>query len=76
MKAKEKAENLVNRYRMVLMNEDTNCGHEILCTSIAKQCAIIAVDEILSATNEMVDENTGYYTDEYWNEVKTEIEKI
>jgi uncharacterized protein (UPF0212 family) len=44
---KEKAEELVNSYRIVLMNEDTECGNEILCTSIAKDSALIAVDEIM-----------------------------
>ena len=32
MTPKEKAESLVNQYRMVLMDEDTECGNEILCT--------------------------------------------
>ena len=49
MKAKEKAIQLVDNYRMLLMNEDTDCGNEILCTMIAKQCALIAVDEITTA---------------------------
>jgi hypothetical protein len=47
MTPKEKAEALVNSYRFILMNENTECGNEILCTSIAKQCAFIAVEEIL-----------------------------
>ena len=37
MTVKEKAEDLVNSFRMILMNEDTDCGNEILCTSIAKK---------------------------------------
>lgn len=72
--AKEKAEELVNSYRIILMNEDTECGNEILCTSIAKQCASIAVDEILK-TN--IDESIyGTAFREYYNEVKNEIEKL
>ncbi len=67
MKAKEKAESLVDTYRIVLMNEDTECGNEILCTVIAKRCALIAVDEII---NEVYDDI------EWWKEVKHEIEKL
>jgi hypothetical protein len=51
MSAKDKAENLVNEYRVMLMQTDTDAGEEILCTSIAKECAMIAVDEILEALN-------------------------
>jgi hypothetical protein len=40
-----KAEQLVNQYRIILMNEDTECGNEILCTSIAEQCALICIEE-------------------------------
>jgi len=35
MTSKEKAEELVNKYRMILMDEDTDCGNEILCSLIA-----------------------------------------
>jgi len=67
MKAKEKAESLVDTYRIVLMNEDTECGNEIICTVIAKRCALIAVDEII---HEVYDDL------EWWKEVKHEIEKL
>ena len=48
MTPKEKAEDLVNQYRMILMNEDTDCGNEILCTIIAIQCAKVALESALS----------------------------
>ena len=47
MTPKEKAEDLVNQFRMVLMNEDTECGNEILCTSIAIENALITVNEMI-----------------------------
>ena len=70
MTPKEKAESLVNSYRIILMNEDTECGNEILCTSIAKQCALIAVDEVR--------DNLPLISDiqQYWIEVKHEIENL
>lgn len=69
MTPKEKAEALVNSYRFILMNEDTECGNEILCTSIAKQCALITVDEVLG----YMGADRGYI---FWEEVKSEIEKL
>jgi hypothetical protein len=47
MTPKERAEDLVNQFRMVLMNEDTDCGNEILCTSIAIKNALITINEMI-----------------------------
>jgi hypothetical protein len=51
------------------MNEDTECGEEILCTVIAKQCALIAVDELLTLI-------TYQPSIDYYLEVKQEIQAI
>ena len=76
MTAKEKAEELVLKYLRI----DINNTKEWFNTHIAKQCAIIAVDEIIKAIPCREDyggdgwvliENT-----EYWQEVKQEIEKL
>jgi hypothetical protein len=70
MSAKDKAEKLVNEYRIMLMQTDTDAGEEILCTSIAKECAMICVDEIrdnLPLISEIQD---------FWTEVKIEITKL
>ena len=66
MTPKKEAENLINEYRMILMNEDTDCGNEILCTSIAKKCALATVNKIEKMSN---------YSD-FWNEVKKQINKL
>lgn len=50
--------------------------NEPLMFEQAKRCALIAVDEIIDATKGMVDEDNGYSTDSYWQEVKTEIERL
>ena len=82
MTPQEKADNLVNQFRIVLMREDTDCGNEILCTRIAKDSALIAVDEILELTKKPksnpfdCNEITGFYYDKYWKQVKQEIEKL
>jgi hypothetical protein len=81
MTSKEKAIELVNK-----MFAPPNCviinRRQFGKTFLAKQCALIAVDEILnnncgSYTDESNATNNEIYCDEYyWQEVKTEIEKL
>jgi hypothetical protein len=71
MSAKEKAEELVDSYKFVLWSEDTQCGEEILCTGIAKRCALIAVDEIIYLLDRYIDPVRSY-----WEDVKREINKL
>ena len=73
MKAKDKAIELVDTYRIMLMNSDTECGEEILCTVIAKYCALIAVDEVIQAMDNVMLPNPFK---QYWNKVKQEIELL
>ena len=60
MTSKEKAAELIVNY-------------QLKCKSLnydeAKQCALIAVDEIINAVDEWTE-------DYYWQEVKQEIEKL
>ena len=72
MTPKEKAEDLVNSFRMILMNEDTDCGNEILCTSIAKKNALIAVDEILKS-NSNINIFISSKDVKYKNKAETEV---
>jgi hypothetical protein len=76
MTPKEKAQDLVNRYRAILMNEDTNCGEEILCTTIAKKIALDVVDEIMSVLLYPKIPQGMLLRVVYWNEVKQEIENL
>lgn len=69
MTPKEKAEELVHKYRMLLMNTDTDYGEEILVSILSLQCALIAIDEI-------IDEVSSLVKIEYWHQVKKEIEKL
>ena len=73
MNAKDKANELVDTYRMMLMNEDTECGQEILCTIIAKKSALIAVDEIMKAMDDVMLPNPFR---QYWEQVKLEIQNL
>lgn len=71
MTPKEKATALVDKYyEDDLMWED-------LSYIQAKKCALIAVDEIISATDFVcMDEKIWNTNLKYWNEVKLEIEKL
>ena len=64
MEAKKKAKELVDKF--------INHTHES-CKLEAKQCALIAVDEILNAIGEIFE---TYEERKYWQEVKQEIEKL
>ena len=73
---KEKAEDLVNSFRMILMDEDTDCGEEILCSIIAIKMATISVNEILKSLNELPDGIAVKWQRIHFKSVKKEIEKL
>lgn len=84
MTPKEKANKLVNNFYLCMPFKDiklTSCDEnkdliikmELLS---AKQCALIAVDEII-AENKLFPYNTIFYERiNFWQEVKQEIEKL
>ena len=78
MKPKEKAKALFDKY--FLLHESSTDENGVWIVSalnkgLAKQCALIAVDEILSINNERWYQLTGS-KENYYKEVKTEIEKL
>jgi hypothetical protein len=80
MSAKDKAKELVDTYRIMLMNSDTECGEEILCTVIAKYCAVIAVDQMIlvlpfTDTNPTLNEY-AIHLQKYLYQVKQQIELL
>jgi hypothetical protein len=72
MTPKEKANELYLKYTDTLNIRDL----QVTANPFAKQCALIAVHEIL----QMIDESMKGFLDSdiirYWLEVKTEIEKL
>jgi hypothetical protein len=68
MTAKEKAIELFNKYADEMNFDDTYRGYK----QQSKQCALIAVDEILKIT--WVDKFLT--VEEYWNEVKQQIKEL
>jgi hypothetical protein len=79
MTPQEKAEELVLTYLRI-----DNNTKEWFNKHIAKQCALIAVDEILNIEHPQIIIYTeiiknsirDYFQDEYWEEVKKEIQKL
>jgi len=68
---KEKADELYSKYDNLL---NKYFGNPIVFDNQLKQCALIAVDEIIdSLTIKNYSDADNY---EYWNEVKNEIENL
>jgi hypothetical protein len=69
MTPKEKAKELFDKMCLALATESTEFGYY---TNVihAKKCALIAVEEILEVVS------SNLYSWNYWQEVKSEIEKL
>jgi len=72
MTAQEKAEQLIHKMYVVHSNSVSE-----ITLYFAKQCAIIAVDEILEEFDHIpFDDEYGTHKMKYWQQVKQEIEKL
>ena len=66
MKARDKAKELIDKYQFILTEKQ-----------FGKQCALIAVNEIINSNPHSNPFNTNVEsTMSYWEEVKQEIEKL
>lgn len=63
---KEKAKELVNKYLQIYDGRVPQ----------AKQCALIAVDEIIKELTEEISPSVHGFRHEYWQEVKQEIQNL
>jgi hypothetical protein len=76
MTPEQRALSIVNTYRMILMDEDTDCGNEILCTSIAIKNALVAINQMILMIDELpLDEHVIDLFD-YLQKVKNELRKL
>jgi hypothetical protein len=72
MKPEEKAFELAHKFRLIDIRTSESTTMMISMTD-AKQCALIAVDEIIEWSSQW----SGLHNEiSYWQEVKTEIEKL
>ena len=80
MTPKEKAIELVTQFKLILMDEDTDCGNEVLCTSIAIKNALILTYEVANRVPYQNKSNRNKINDdltvEYWAEVWEELGKL
>ena len=80
MTPKEKAEELFNMF-IIIDDLSDSTGNSLYFNAHAKQCALIAVDEIIEFMEvDDFDSDTCYWANhskmQYWIEVKQEIEKL
>jgi hypothetical protein len=83
MTPKEKALELLNKFSVHTKAFNDNSGW-IIDVNSTKECALIAVDEIIDTLlyeyhyDYYWDKKLGYYLsfEEYWTEVKEELEKL
>jgi hypothetical protein len=75
MKAKEKAEDLFMMYVNKGMSQIKPVINRVIRKEMAKQCALIAVNEIMLAIPDASDDDSPYNHElKYWQQVKQEIE--
>jgi hypothetical protein len=72
MTPEEKAKELFNHYYNLIQRIGGYLEQEILVSILAKQCALIAIDEILNINS--VDKD--FSLSHYWLDVKDEIENL
>jgi len=86
MTPKEKAFELAHKFRLLEIRTSEN-SHMMISITDAKQCALIAVDEILELKETQEEyqiqydngewsRELGYRYSKYWQKVKQEIEKL
>jgi hypothetical protein len=73
MGPKEKAKELLEKFMEYV---DHNSYTYLNSTQNAKQCSIIAIDEIIKNNAEFLDGLRYHEELNYWEEVKQEIEKL
>ena len=70
MTHKQKAEELVAYFYVLIQEEGEDLGQEIIVSILARKCALKVVDEILSIIWHSPEDVT------YWQQVKEEILKL
>jgi hypothetical protein len=71
MTPKEKAEELVRIFYYNIPNDEMGRDEDA-----AKECALIAIEQIIDANPIAFDEDDNCITKQWWQEVKIEIEKL
>jgi hypothetical protein len=72
MTPKEKAKQLVDIYKIFVIGRNDS----VIEKQNAKQCAVIAVDEIIASNPIAFDEDDNCIEKNWWKEVKQQIELL
>ena len=76
MTPEQRALSIVNTYRMILMDADTECGNEILCTSIAIKNALVAINQMILLIDVLPLDKEVIELFDYVQKVKQELKKL
>jgi hypothetical protein len=76
MTPEQRALAIVNTYRMILMDADTECGNEILCTSIAIKNALVAINHMILLIDVLPLDEEVIELFDYVQKVKQELKKL
>jgi hypothetical protein len=76
MTPEQRALAIVNTYRMILMDADTECGNEILCTSIAIKNALVAINHMILLIDVLPLDEEVIDLFDYVQKVKQELKKL
>lgn len=76
MTPKEKANELFTHYHNLIQSIGNELGQEILVSILAKQCALIAVDELIKIHYLLTTTQDTSPSIIYWNEVKQELNNL
>ena len=72
MTAQEKADELIDKMYYVGRYDDKEDYNPAMAWERAKQCALIAVKEIINSRPAITDSQVEY--NKYWNDVKSELQ--
>jgi hypothetical protein len=74
MNAKKKADELIDKMYYVGRYDDKEDYNPAMAWERAKQCAMMAVDEIIECTGNGL--GTTKFSKEYWEDVKSELQSF
>jgi hypothetical protein len=74
MTAQEKADELIDKMYYVGRYDDKEDYNPAMAWERAKQCALIAVKEIINSRPAITDSQVEY--NKYWNDVKSELQSF
>jgi len=78
MTTKDKASELVDKYKIIIADDviDMKIIYGTLTHKLAKQCALISIDQLMTFNKELFWINEGSLAWQYFEDVKKEINQL